>query len=133
MLRTSLQRRREVSDDTALLEGLEEVLNESRKLRVRLALLQREVEFYPLLTNPALSPGPPPADPQIAKSTFGWPKAGKEGDGIFNGLRTVPPNPEPIRLPREISVLPVQVQNNDDAIRRDVDQLEPVTALAGGG
>ncbi len=99
-------------------------------------MLQRQVEFYPLLTNPPQRPESlpesPSSNPQIAKSTFGWPKAGKEGDGIFGGLRTIPPNPEPGRLLRETSALPVQAQKNDDAVRSDVDQLEPVAALAAG-
>jgi hypothetical protein len=115
-----------VSDEAALLEKLEKVLDESRKLRVRLTLLQRQLDFYPLLSSPAPGLKPLPesaANSQIAKSTFKRQKPGAEGSGIFGGLRTVPPNPEPVRL-----LLP------NDAPREDVvDQPELVAALAVGG
>ena len=124
-----------MSDDSTLLEELEKVVKESRKLRVRLALLQRQVSFYPLLANPGSKaeslPEPAPS-PQIAKSTFVRPKTDPGGDGILAGLRTVPPNPEPVRLLPEISAPPVQPQSREDALRGEVDQPELVTALAVG-
>ena len=124
-----------MSDEAALLEKLEKVMDESRKLRVRLALLQRQVSFYPLLANPGskAEPLPEPApSAQIAKSTFARPKTEPGGDGILAGLRTVPPNPEPVRLLREIPALPIQAQSRDEALRGEVDQPELVTALAVG-
>jgi hypothetical protein len=121
-----------LSDEAALLEELEKVIGESRKLRVRLALLQRQLDFYPLVSKSAPESGPlpePASTAQIAKSTFVQRKASTEDSGIFGGLRTVPPNPEPVRLFREASVLPVRAQNHDDALRGDADQPEPVKAL----
>jgi hypothetical protein len=121
-----------LSDEAALLEELEKVIGESRKLRVRLALLQKQIDFYPLVSKSTPESGslPEPApNPQIAKSTFLERKAGAEGIGTFGGLRTVPPNPEPVRLFPDTSVLPVRAQNNDDALRGNADQPEPVTAL----
>jgi len=67
---------------------------ESRKLRVRLALLQAELDFYPQVSGSESSRKAEPSNHQIAKSTFPWPKARKEGDGAFCGLRAIPPNPE---------------------------------------
>ena len=121
-----------MSDETALLEDLEKVISESRKLRVHLALLQRQLDFYPFVSKstPELGPLPEPAsNPQIAKSTLAQRKAGTEGTGIFGELRTVPPNPEPVRLFRDTSLLPVRAQSKEDVPRRDADQPEPVTTL----
>ena len=128
-----------MSDDTALLEKLETVLDESRKLRVRLALLQRQLDFYPLLSSsaPGLDPLPESASSnQIARSTFGRQKPGAKDNGAFDGLRTVPPNLEPVRLllPKSPG-LPTPVQSSDDAPpqEKDVEQPELVAALAVGG
>lgn len=126
-----------MSDETDLLERLETVLGESRKLRVRLALLQRELDFYPLLSSSAPGPDPLPAsasNPQIAKSTFGRQKPGAQDNGVFGGLRTVPPNLEPVRLllPKS-AVLPAPARSSDDVPSKDVDQPELVAALAVGG
>ena len=125
-----------MSDEAALLEKLEKVMDESRKLRVRLTLLQRQLDFYPLLSSPAPGSKQLPesaTNSQIAKSTFGLPKPGAEGNGIFAGLRTVPPNLEPVRLllPKS-SALPVPAQSSDDAPREDVDQPELMAALEVG-
>jgi hypothetical protein len=123
-----------LSDEVALLEELEEVIKESRKLRVRLALLQRQLDFYPLLSHSATESKPlpePMSRSPIAGSTFARQTPGLEGDGIFGGLRTVPPNPEPVRLLPTSPPLPVRAQSSVDA-PEDVDQLEPVAALAVG-
>ena len=114
-----------MSDESALLEELEKVIGESRKLRVRLALLEKQLDFYPLVSKSTPESGSLPesaSNPQIAKSTFVQRKAGTEGAGIFGELRTVPPNPEPVRLFREAPVLPVRTSSNDEALRGDADQ-----------
>ena len=122
-----------MSDEAALLEELEEVIKESRKLRVRLALLQKQLGFYPLLSTSAPESKPPPepaSSSHIAKSTFVR-QTGLE-EGIFGGLRTIPPNPEPVRLLPTNSAVPARAQSSAEDSPGEVEQPELVAALGIG-